>query len=232
MRVEARQLPEPCARRHDRRLQEPGPRLTERPRQSLLDKKRAYEVQEERDEHLVDAAPKMDGRCDRRPQGPERGCSDQRSGRGDPGRRIRPVKRDRSSAKTAESDLAFGADVDDSRTKAEGDARPRQQIRRRPIERDAQLMRRASGAHRKRSEGGERIVPGKGDQRRRADERKNNRNDNAQPDPFRCDESQRRSARRDRSQVRRRRLRHAARPDIQRPICARSTSARGTIPTN
>ena len=52
-------------RRHDWRLQEPGARLAERPRQRLLDKQRADEIQEERDEHLVDAAPEMDGRCDR-----------------------------------------------------------------------------------------------------------------------------------------------------------------------
>ncbi len=232
MRVEARQLPKPCARRHDRRLQESGAGLTERPRQSLLDEKRADEIQEERDEHFVDAAPKMDGRCDRRPHCAERGRSNQRGGRGGPRRRIRPVKRNRRGAKTAESDLAFGADVDDSSAKAEGHSRPRQEIGRRPIERDAELVRSADSAHRKRSKGGERIVPGKGDESRRADKRENDRNDNAQTDPFGCDESQRRGTRRGGRQVRRRRLRHAARPDIQRPICARSTSARGMIPRN
>ncbi len=77
MSVEARQLPEPCAPRHDWRLQEPGARLAERARQRLLDKQRADEIQEERDEHLVDPAPEMDGRCDRRPQRAERRCSDQ-----------------------------------------------------------------------------------------------------------------------------------------------------------
>ena len=65
MRVEARQLPEPCAPRHDRRLQEPGAGLAKRSRQSLLDDERANEIQQERDKHFVDAALKMDGRCDR-----------------------------------------------------------------------------------------------------------------------------------------------------------------------
>ncbi len=135
------------------------------------------------------------------------------------------MKRDRRGPQPAERDLAFGADVDNARAKAKGDPCPRQEIGRRPIERDAQLMRGADGAHRKRSESGKRIVPGKSDQRRRADKRKNDRHDDAQPDPFRGDESKRSRARRSRPQIRRRRLRHAARPDIQRPICARSTSS-------
>ena len=65
MRVEARQLPEPRVPRHDRRLQEPGAGLAKRSRQSLLDDERANEIQQERDKHFVDAAPEMDGRCDR-----------------------------------------------------------------------------------------------------------------------------------------------------------------------
>ena len=35
---------------------------------------------------------------------------------------MRPVKRDRRGAQAAERDLAFGADVDDSRAEAEGDS--------------------------------------------------------------------------------------------------------------
>ena len=65
MRVEARQLPQPRAPRHDRRLQEPRAGLAERSRQSLLDDERADEIQEKRDKHFVDAALKMDGRRDR-----------------------------------------------------------------------------------------------------------------------------------------------------------------------
>ena len=39
-----------------------------------------------------------------------------------PGREIRPVKRDRRGAQSAERDLAFGANVDDARAEAEGDS--------------------------------------------------------------------------------------------------------------
>ena len=80
---------------------------------------------------------------------------------------MRPVKRHRRGAEAAESDLPFGADVDDARAEAEGDARSREQIGRRPIERDAELMGRAGGAHRKRGESGERIVSRESDQGRR-----------------------------------------------------------------
>ena len=69
------------------------------------------------------------------------------------------MKRDRGGAEPAERDLAFGADIDDASAEAEGDACPGQQIRRRPIERDAELVRGTSRAHRNRSESGERIVP-------------------------------------------------------------------------
>jgi hypothetical protein len=49
--------------------------------------------------------------------------------------------------------------------KAESDPRPRQQIRRRPIERDVKLMRRAGGADREGSERGDRIVSRERNQR-------------------------------------------------------------------
>ena len=52
-------------------------------------------------------------------------------------------------------------------------------------------MRGPSGAHRNRSEGGERIVPREADQRRRAGKRKEDRHDDAQADPFRRNESER-----------------------------------------
>ena len=122
MRVEARQFPEPCARRHDRRLQEPGAGLAERPRQRLLDEQHADEIQEERDEHLVHPPPEMDGRCNSGPQCAERGRSDQGSGRDEPGRERRPVKRNRRRAEPTERDLALGADVDDPSAEAEGDS--------------------------------------------------------------------------------------------------------------
>ena len=70
----------------------------------------------------MDAAPEMDDRCDRGPQGAERGRADQRSGGDEPGRERRPVKRDRRRAEPTERDLAFRADVDDARAEAEGDA--------------------------------------------------------------------------------------------------------------
>ena len=105
-----------------RRLQEPGAGLAERSRQRLLDEQRADEIEQQRDEHLVDAPPEMDGRCDRRPQGAERGRSDQRSGGDGPGRGIGPVERDRRGAEPAKRDLAFGADVDDASAEAEGHA--------------------------------------------------------------------------------------------------------------
>ena len=80
---------------------------------------------------------------------------------------MRPVKRHRRGAQAAESDLPFGADVDDAGPEAEGDACSREQIGRRPIERDAQLMGRASGAHRQRRESDKRIVSRERDQGRR-----------------------------------------------------------------
>jgi hypothetical protein len=130
MRIEARQLPQPRVGRHERRLQEPGAGLAERSRQRLLDQQQADEIEEQRDQHFVDPALEMDGGRDRRPQRAEHGRSDQRSGREEPGREMRPVKRDRCGAEPAERDLAFGADVDDARAKAESDPGARQQIRR------------------------------------------------------------------------------------------------------
>ena len=125
MRVETRQLPEPCARRHDRRLQEPGAGLAERSRERLLDEQRADEIEQQRDEHFVDAAPEMDGGCDRRPQGAERGRADQRSRRESPGRVSGQWSATAAAPSAAERDLAFGADVDDAGAKAEGHARSR-----------------------------------------------------------------------------------------------------------
>ncbi len=77
------------------------------------------------------------------------------------------MKRDRRGAQPAKRDLTFGADVDDARAEAERHSCPRQQIGRRPIERDAQLMRRADGAHRNGGKSGKRIVSRESDQRRR-----------------------------------------------------------------
>ena len=172
MRVEARQLPEPRAGGMIGDCRNPAPDWPSGPASACWTRSAPTKFSRSVTSTSWTRRPRWIAVAIADHRRAERRCSDQRSGRGDPGRISGPVKRDRRGAQPAKRDLAFGADVDDARAKAERDACSRQQIGRRPIERDAELMRRADGAHRNRGEGGKRIVSRESDQRRRAEQAK------------------------------------------------------------
>ena len=227
MRVETRHARQPRRPRQQRRLQKAGAELPKRPGQHLLHQQQRDEIQQQGRQHFVHP-PARDGSPSPSPPTPRRRQPRQQRRRDRPRRRSRrPGKRGRRRADAADRDLAFGADVDDAGAKAQRDAAAGEQIGRGAVERHADLMRRSDGADRHRAESRQRIVAGQRDQRGGAQHREQYREQDpsgqslAQLQPegvvpldavIGNDEASAALMPR--------------RPAIQRPICARSASAR------
>ena len=147
MRVETPAASRARRRRHDRRLQEAGAELAERPGQHLLHQQQRDEVEQQR-RRALRAPAARDGSPSRAPAHSAPNAARADRARRDRRRRTRcrPVQRDRRGAQPAERDLSLRADVDDAGAKADRDPAAGEQIGRRAIERDADLMRRPDRA--------------------------------------------------------------------------------------
>ena len=234
MGVEPGDARKPRLPRQQRRLQEARAGLPEGPGEHLLDKQKGDEIEEQRDQHFVHMAAEIDGRGDGRPERAGKRAPDERGDDGERRERRGPGKRRRGAAYAADRDLALGADIDHPGAEAERDPGAGEEIRRRAVEPDADLVRRADGAGDQRGEGGNRIMAGGSDQRRGAEDREEHGKEDAKRQPLAGDFQPERQARLRHGRRRSggRRLGHAARPAIQRPIWRRSASARRTMATN
>ena len=206
----------------------PGAGLPERPRKRLL-----HEQQRRRNSAEASPAPRA---RDARDGSPSRSPTTARRQRRRPEQRSgaasqRPQTRASASATAAAprppSAIWPSAPMlmmPARKQKATPDAR--EQIRRRAVERDADLMRRADAPIAIAAKAASGLWPESATSSRGADKREDDRDEDAQTDPLRRDEAQRREARPGGRQVGGAASRHAARPDIHRPICARSDATR------
>ena len=140
------------------------------------------------------------------------------------------MQRDGGGADSAQRDLSLRANVDDAGPKAQSDAAAGKQIGCRAIERKADLVRRSERAFQHGRKSGERIVAGQRDEKRGRDDGKRGRRCDSPRHRIGEAEPQRPNVREPGALCTRRRIRHAARPDIQRPIWPISASSRIVTP--
>ena len=116
MRVEARQLPEPRARRHNRRLQEPGTRTDPAAPPAPAARERATKFSRSVTSTSWTRRPRWIAVAIAAHSAPSAAAPTAKPRRHKGG--SRPVKRGRRSAEPAERNLALGADVDDAGAEA------------------------------------------------------------------------------------------------------------------